>query len=152
MTVSEYFKLQAKLLEWEAPKGLSANLKGYEKSDYMWVMNGMVIARIPRVSYMLNVPLLDGLERFTKLPEGAVKGWLTEMRFKDEREGMLVRAEAIETIDVEVWVKEKYIQLFCKAEYDVWITPKALWLTEPNAREVLGVIAGVRIGGVQKIG
>ena len=95
---------------------------------------------------MLNVPLLDGLERFTKLLEGAVKGWLTEMRFKDEREGMLVRAEAIETIDVEVWVKEKYIQLFCKAEYDVWITPKALWLTEPDTREVLGVIAGVKIG------
>ena len=148
MTVSEYIKLQARLLEWEAPNGFYNSLKGYEKDDCMWVMNGVVIARIPLASYMLNVPLLDGLERFTKLPEGAVKGWLTEMRFKDEREGMLVRAEAIETIDVEVWVKEKYIQLFCKAEYDVWITPKALWLTEPDTREVLGVIARVR--GINK--
>lgn len=142
MTGSEYFKLQAKLLEWEAPKGFNNSLKGYEKSDYMWLANGMVIARIPLVSYMLNVPLLDGIERFIKLPEDAVKGWLTETRFKDKELGMLVRAEAVDT---EAWVREKYIKLFGKADkYDVWITTKALWLTEPNAREVLGVIAGVR--------
>ena len=142
MTVSEYFKLQAKLLEWEAPNGFYNNLKGYEKDDCMWVMNGVVIARIPLVSYMLNVPLLDGIERFTKLPEDAVKGWLTEARFKDKELGMLVRTEAIGT---EAWVREKYIKLFGKADkYDVWITPKALWLTEPNTREVVGVIAGVR--------
>ena len=150
MTVSEYFKLQAKLLEWEAPKGFNNSLKGYEKSDYMWLANGMVIARIPRVSYMLNVPLLDGIERFTKLPDEAVKGWLTETRFKDKEEGMLVRAEAIGT---EAWVKEKYIKLFGKADkYDVWIIKNVIWLTEPDTREVVGVIAGVRIGGVQEIG
>ena len=141
MTVSEYFKLQAKLLEWEAPNGFYNHLKGYEKDDCMWVMNGVVIARIPLVSYMLNVPLLDGIKRFTKLPEDAVKGWLTETRFKDKELGMLVRAEAIGT---EAWVKEKYIKLFGKAEYDVWIVPKAIWLTEPETRNVVGVIAGVR--------
>ena len=145
MTVSEEIKLQAKLLEWEAPKGLSASLAGYEKGDYMWVTNGMILARISLLSCMLNVPLLDGIERFTKLPDEAVKGWLTETRFKDKGEGMLVRAEAN---GADVWVKEKYIQLFGKAEYDVWITPKALWLTEPNTREVLGVIARVR--GINK--
>ena len=151
MTVSEYFKLQAKLLEWEAPKGFNNHLNSYIKGDYMWLANGMVIARIPLVSYMLNVPLLDGIERFTKLPEDAVKGWLTETRFKDKELGMLVRTEAIGT---EAWVREKYIKLFLgKADkYNVWITPKVLWLTEPNTREVIGVIAGVRIGGVQKIG
>ena len=151
MTVSEYFKLQAKLLEWEAPKGLSASLKGYEKDDCMWVMNGVVIARIPLVSYMLNVPLFDGIKQFTQLPEDAVKGWLTETRFKDKELGMLVRVEAVGT---EAWVREKYIKLFLgKADkYDVWITSNTLWLTEPNTREVIGVIAGVRIGGVQKIG
>ena len=150
MTVSEYFKLQAKLLEWEAPNGFYNNLKGYEKDDCMWVMNGVVIARIPLVSYMLNVPLLDSIGRFTTLPDEAVKGWLTEARFKDKELGMLVRVEAVGT---EAWVREKYIKLFGKADkYDVWITPKALWLTEPNTREVIGVIAGVRIGGVQKIG
>ena len=150
MTVSEYFKLQAKLLEWEAQNGFYNSLKGYEKDDCMWVMNGVVIARIPLVSYMLNVPLLDGIKRFTTLPEDAVKGWLTETRFKDKELGMLVRMEAIGT---EAWVREKYIKLFGKSDkYDVWITPKALWLTEPNTREVIGVIAGVRIGGVQKIG
>ena len=144
MTVSEYFKLQAKLLEWEAPNGFYNKLKGYEKGDYMWVTNHMVIVRIPLVYYTLNMPLLDGIERFTKLPDEAVKGWLTEMRFKYKELGMLVRAEAIGT---EAWVKEKYIKLFGKADkYDVWITPKALWLTEPNTREVLGLIAGVRIG------
>ena len=144
MTVSEYFKLQAKLLEWEAPKGLGANLKGYNTEDYIWITNGIVVARVFRPCYMLSVSWHNGIERFTKLPEDAVKGWLTETRFKDKEEGMLVRAEAIEAIDVEVWVKEKYIQLFCKAEYDVWITPKALWLTEPKTRNVVGVIAGVR--------
>ena len=151
MTVSEEIKLQAKLLEWEAPKGFNNSLKGYEKGDYMWVLNGVVIARIPLVSYMLNVPLLDGIERFTKLPEDAVKGWLTETRFKDKELGMLVRVEAVGT---EAWVREKYIKLFLgKADkYNVWITPKVLWLTEPNTREVIGVIAAVKIGGVQKIG
>ena len=100
MTVSEEIKLQAKLLEWEAPNGFYNKLKGYEKDDCMWVMNGVVIARIPLASYMLNVPLLDGIKQFTQLPEDAVKGWLTE----------------------------------------------------PNTREVIGVIAGVKIGGVQKVG
>ena len=145
MTASEEIKLQAKLLEWEAPKGLGANLKGYNTGDYIWITNGIVVARIPLVSYMLNVPLLDSIERFTKLPDEAVKGWLTETRFKDKELGMLVRLEAVST---EVWVREKYIKLFGKSDkYDVWITPKALWLTEPNTREVIGVIAGVRIGG-----
>ena len=151
MTISEYFKLQAKLLEWEAPNGFYNNLKGYEKDDCMWVMNGVVIARIPLTSYMLNVPLLDGIKQFTQLPEDAVKGWLTETRFKDKELGMLVRVEAVGT---EAWVREKYIKLFLgKADkYNVWITPKVLWLTEPNTREVIGVIAAVKIGGVQKIG
>ena len=151
MTVSEYFKLQAKLLEWEAPKGLGANLKGYNTGDYIWITNGVVVAKIYSPYYMLNVlPSLESIKGFTKLPEDAVKGWLTETRFKDKELGMLVRAEAIGT---ETWVREKYIKLFGKADkYDVWITPKALWLTEPNTREVIGVIAGVKIGGVQKIG
>ena len=109
----------------------------------MWLGNGMVIARIPLVSYVLDIPSFDSIGRFTTLPDEAVKGWLTETRFKDKELGMLVRAEAIGT---EAWVKEKYIKLFGKTDkYDVWITPKALWLTEPNTREVLGLIAGVRI-------
>ena len=151
MTVSEYFKLQAKLLEWEAPKGLGANLKGYNTGDCVWITNGIVVARIYSPYYMLNVlPSLESIKGFTKLPEDAVKGWLTETRFKDKELGMLVRAEAVDT---EAWVREKYIKLFGKADkYDVWITPKALWLTEPNTMEVIGAIAGVRIGGVQKIG
>ena len=142
MTVSEEIKLQAKLLEWEAPKGLGASIEGYENEDYMWITNGMILARISIFSCMLNVPLLDSLEQFTKLPNEAVKGWLTETRFKDKGEGMLVKAEAIGT---EAWVKEKYIKLFGKADkYNVWITPKAVWLTVPDTGEVLGVIAGVR--------
>ena len=151
MTVSEYFKLQAKLLEWEAPKGLSANLKGYNMGDYIWVTNGIVMARIYFPCYMLNVrPLLESIKGVPQLPEDAVKGWLTETRFKDKELGMLVRVEAIGT---EAWVREKYIKLFGKADkYDVWITPKVLWLTEPNTREVIGLIDAVKIGGVQKIG
>ena len=142
MTASEEIKLQAKLLEWEAPKGLGASIEGYENEDYMWITNGMILARISIFSCMLNVPLLDSLEQFTKLPEGAVKGWLTETRFKDKELGMLVRAEAIGT---EAWVKEKYIKVFGKIDkYDVWIAPKAIWLTESDTREVVGVIATVR--------
>ena len=142
MTIIEAIKLQAKLLEWEAPKGLSANLKGYNTGDYIWVTNGLVVARIPRSSYLLSASWHNGIERFTKLPDEAVKGWLTETRFKDKGEGMLVKAEAIGT---EAWVKEKYIKLFGKADkYNVWITPKAVWLTEPDTKEVIGVIAGVR--------
>ena len=142
MTVSEEIKLQAKLLEWEAPKGLGANLKDYNTGDYIWITNGMVVARIYSPCYMLNVPLLDSIERFTKLPDEAVKGRLTETRFKDKELGMLVRVEAVGT---EVWVREKYIKLFGKADkYNVWITPKAVWLTVPDTGEVLGVIAGVR--------
>lgn len=129
-----------------SPKGLSASIEGYENEYYMWITNGMILARISIFSCMLNVPLLDSIERFTKLPEDAVKGWLTETRFKDKGEGMLVKAEAIGT---EAWVKEKYIKLFGKADkYNVWITPKAVWLTEPDKKEVLGVIADVR--GVNK--
>ena len=151
MTASEEIKLQAKLLEWEAPKGLGANLKGYNTGDCVWITNGIVVAKIYSSYYMLNVlPSLESIKGFTQLPEDAVKGWLTETRFKDKELGMLVRAEAVGT---EAWVREKYIKLFGKADkYDVWITPKALWLTEPNTREVIGVIAAVRIGGVQKIG
>ena len=142
MTASEEIKLQAKLLEWEAPKGLDASLKGYNMGDYIWITNGIVVARVLRPCYMLSVSWHNGIERFTKLPEDAVKGWLTETRFKDKGEGMLVKAEAIGT---EAWVKEKYIKLFGKADkYNVWITPKAVWLTEPDTREVLGVIARVR--------
>ena len=85
MTVSEEIKLQAKLLEWEAPKGLSANLKGYNTGDYIWITNGIVVARIYSPYYMLNVlPSLESIKGFTKLPEDAVKGWLTETRFKDK--------------------------------------------------------------------
>ena len=144
MTASEEIKLQAKLLEWEAPKGLGANLKGYNTGDYIWITNGIVVARIYSPCYMLNIPLLDSIERFTQLPDEAVKGRLTETRFKDKVLGMLVRVEAVGT---EVWAREKYIKLFGKADkYDVWITPKTLWLTEPDTREVVGVIAGVKIG------
>ena len=144
MNVVTEIKLQAKLLEWEAQKGFGTNLKGYNTGDYIWITNGMVVARIYSPCYMLNIPLLDSIERFTQLPDEAVKGRLTETRFKDKELGMLVKVEAVGT---EVWVREKYIKLFGKADkYDVWITPKILWLTEPDTREVLGVIAGVKIG------
>lgn len=142
MTISEYFKFQAKLLEWEAPKGFNNHLNSYIKGDYMWLGNGMVIARIPLVSYVLDMPSLDSIGQFTTLPDEAVKGWLTQKQFKDKEFGVLVKAEAV---DKEVWVRGRYIKLFGKIDkYDVWITPKALWLTEPKTRNVVGVIAGVR--------
>ena len=143
MTVSEEIKLQAKLLEWEASKGLSANLKGYEKDDYIYVTNGMVVARIPLVSYMLNVPLLDGIKRFTTLPEDAVKGWLTPTQWRDNEYGVCVK---VETYDMSIWVTLDNLELFGNGGYDVWIGHKGkfLWLTEMGTKEVIGVIADVR--------
>ena len=151
MTVSEEIKLQAKLLEWEAPKGLSANLKGYNTGDYIWITNGIVVARIFRSCYMFSVSWHKGIEQFTKLPDNATKAWLTPTQWKDKELGVCVRAE---TATEGVWVREKYIKLFGKGDYDLYIAPEAkhLWLTEPNTRDVLGVIAAVKIGGVQKIG
>ena len=91
MTASEEIKLQAKLLEWEAPKGLSASLKSYENGDYMWVTNGIVVARISLSCYMLNVPRHESIKEFTMLSLGAVKGWLTPTQWRDNEYGVCVK-------------------------------------------------------------
>ena len=140
MTKIEAVKIQAKMLEGKSKKWYS--LTCANRPDCVWLSNGIIIVRIPIEFYMLNVPENIGINGYTTLPEDAVKGWLTETRFKDKGEGMLVKAEAIGT---EARVKEKCIKLFGKADkYNVWITPKAVWLTVPDTGEVLGVIAGVR--------
>ena len=143
MTVSEEIKLQAKLLEWEAPKGLSASLKSYENGDYMWVTNGIVVARISRSCYMLNVSWHESIKELTTLPEDAVKGWLTPIQWKDNEYGVYAKVEAY---DMSIWVTLDNLELFGNGGYDVWIGHKGkfLWLTEMGKKEVIGVIAGVR--------
>ena len=143
MTASEEIKLQAKLLEWEAPKGLSANLKGYNTGDYIWVTNGLVVARIYRPCYMLNVPRHESIKEFTMLSLGAVKGWLTPTQWRDNEYGVCVK---VETYDMSIWVTLDNLELFGNGGYDVWIghKGKSLWLTEMGTKEVIGVIAGVR--------
>ena len=144
MTISEEIKLQAKLLEWEAPKGLSANLKGYNTGDYIWVTNGIVVARIYSPCYMLNVlPSLESIKEFTMLSLGAVKGWLTPTQWRDNEYGVCVK---VETYDMSIWVTLDNLELFGNGGYDVWIGHKGkfLWLTEMETKEVIGVIAGVR--------
>ena len=143
MTVSEEIKLQAKLLEWEAPKGLSASLKSYENGDYMWVTNGIVAARISLSCYMLNVPRHESIKEFTMLSLGAVKGWLTPTQWRDNEYGVCVK---VETYDMSIWVTLDNLELFGNGGYDVWIgyEGKFLWLTEMETKEVIGVIAGVR--------
>ena len=143
MTVSEEIKLQAKLLEWEAPKGLSANLKSYEADGYMWVTNGIVVARISLSCYMLNVPRHESIKEFTMLSLGAVKGWLTPTQWRDNEYGVCVK---VETYDMSIWVTLDNLELFGNGGYDVWIghKGKSLWLTEMGTKEVIGVIAGVR--------
>ena len=152
MIASEVIKLQAKLLEWEAQKAHAINRLMCYKCFYdVWLTNGEVIARIPAGFNRLNVPEHISIEKYTTLPENVTKAWLTPTQWKDKELGVCVRAE---TATKGVWVRDKYIKLFGKGDYDLYITPEAkqLWLTEPDKREVLGVIAGVRIGGVQKIG
>ena len=143
MTVSEEIKLQAKLLEWEAPKGLSANLKSYEADGYMWVTNGIVAARISLSCYMLNVPRHESIKEFTMLSLGAVKGWLTPTQWRDNEYGVCVK---VETYDMSIWVTLDNLELFGNGGYDVWIGHKGkfLWLTEMETKEVIGVIADVK--------
>ena len=145
MTVSEEIKLQAKLLEWEAPTGLSANLKGYNAGDYIWVTNCIVVARISRSCYMLNVSWHESIKELTTLPEDAVKGWLTPIQWKDNEYGVYAKVEAY---DMSIWVTVDNLELFGNGDYDydVWIdrTGKFLWLTEMGKKEVIGVIAGIR--------
>ena len=143
MTIIEAIKLQAKLLEWEAPKGLGANLKGYNTEDYIWVTNGIVVARIFRPCYMLSVSWLESIKEFTQLPDEAVKGWLTPTQWRDNEYGVCVK---VETYDMSIWVTLDNLELFGNGGYDVWIGHKGkfLWLTEMGTKEVIGVIAGVR--------
>ena len=151
MTASEAIKLQAKLLEWQAPKGHAASLMCYKCFDDVWITDGIVIARMSAGLNRLNVPERAAIRGYTTLPDNAIKAWLTPTQWKDKELGVCVRAE---TATEGVWVRDKYLKLFGKGDYDLYIAPEAkqLWLTEPDTREVLGVIAGVKIGGVQKIG
>ena len=151
MTPSEVIKLQAKLLEWQAPKGYSIGLMCGECPDCTWLTDGIAIAKIPTELYVLNVPEHDGIKGYITLPNNATKAWLTPTQWKDKELGVCVRAE---TATEGVWVRDKYLKLFGKDDYDLYITPEAkqLWLTESGTRDVLGVIACVKIGGVQKIG
>ena len=143
MTVSEYIKLQAKLLEWQAPKGYSMGLMCGKCPDHTWLTDGIAIAKIPAELYVLDVPEHTGIKGYITLPENAIKAWLTPTQWKDKELGVCVRAE---TATEGVWVRDKYFKLFGKGDYDLYITPEAkhLWLTEPNKRGVLGVIAGIR--------
>ena len=151
MIASEVIKLQAKLLEWQAPKGYSIGLMCGECPDCTWLTDGIAIAKIPTELYVLNVPEHDGIKGYITLPNNATKAWLTPTQWKDKELGVCVRAE---TATEGVWVRDKYLKLFGKDDYDLYITPEAkqLWLTESGTRDVLGVIACVKIGGVQKIG
>ena len=117
----------------------------------MWVTNGIVVARISLSCYMLNVPRHESIKEFTMLSLGAVKGWLTPTQWRDNEYGVCVK---VETYDMSIWVTLDNLELFGNGGYDVWIGHKGkfLWLTEMETKEVIGVIAGVRIGGVQKIG
>ena len=150
MTASEVIKLQAKLLEWQAPKGHAASLMCYKCFDDVWITDGIVIAKISAGLNKLSVPERTAINGYITIPDNATKAWLTPTQWKDKELGVCIRAE---TATEGVWVRDKYLKLFGKGDYDLYITPEAkqLWLTEPNTREVLGVIAGVKIGGAVKV-
>ena len=92
---------------------------------------------------MLNVPENIGINGYTTLPEDVSEAWLTPMYYKHKEVGTCVRF----TADTgEVWVNNQYLKLFSKGSYNFYVDSKAknLWLTEPDTREVIGVIAGIR--------
>ena len=143
MTASEAIKLQAKLLEWEALKACATNLMCYKCFDDVWLTNGVVIARISAGLNKLNVPERTSIEKYTTLPENAAKAWLTSYTWFDEELGTCVMIKADNNT---TWARKKYIKLFGKAEYDLYVSSdcKTLWLTETDTRKVIGAIATVR--------
>ena len=148
MTKIEAVKIQAKVLEEKSKKWCS--LTCAKRPDYVWLSNGIIIARIPIEFYMLNVPENIGIKGYTTLPEDASEVWLTPMYYKHKEVGTCIRF----TADTGgVWVDNQYLKLFCKGSYNFYkgsynfyIDSKAknLWLTEPKTRNVVGVIAGIR--------
>lgn len=143
MTVSEEIKLQAKLLEWQAPKGHAASLMCYKCFDVVWVTDGIVIAKISAGLNKLSVPEWAAIRGYTTLPDNATKAWLTPTQWRDNEYGVCVK---VETYDMSIWVTLDNLELFGNGGYDVWIGHKGkfLWLTEMGTKEVIGVIAGVR--------
>lgn len=141
MTKIEAVKIQAKMLEGKSKKWYS--LTCAKRSDCVWLSNGIIIARIPIEFYMLNVPENIGIKGYTTLPEDVSEVWLTPMYYKHKEVGICVRF-AVDTGGV--WVNNQYLKLFSKGSYNFYVDSKAknLWLTEPDTRNVVGVIAGVR--------
>ena len=137
----EAVKIQAKMLEGKSKKWYS--LACAKRPDCVWLSNGIIIARIPIEFYMLNVPENIGINGYTTLPEDVSEVWLTPMYYKHKEVGICVRF-AVDTGGV--WVNNQYLKLFSKGSYNFYVDSKAknLWLTEPDTRNVVGVIAGVR--------
>ena len=141
MTKIEAVKIQAKMLEGKSKKWYS--LTCAKCPDCVWLSNGIIIARIPIKFYMLNGPENIGIKGYTTLPEDVSEVWLTPMYYKHKEVGICVRF-AVDTGGV--WVNNQYLKLFSKGSYNFYVDSKAknLWLTEPDTRNVVGVIAGVR--------
>ena len=141
MTKIEAVKIQAKMWEGKSKKWYS--LTCAKCPDCVWLSNGIIIARIPIKFYMLNVPENIGIKGYTTLPEDVSEVWLTPMYYKHKEVGICVRF-AVDTGGV--WVNSQYLKLFSKGSYNFYVDSKAknLWLTEPDTRNVVGVIAGVR--------
>ena len=93
--------------------------------------------------YANVLPSLESIKGFTQLPEDASEVWLTPMYYKHKEVGTCIRF----TADTGgVWVNNQYLKLFSKGSYNFYVDSKAknLWLKEPDTRNVVGVIAGVR--------
>ena len=137
----EAVKIQAKMLMGKSEKWYS--LTCAKRPDCVWLSNGIIIVRIPIEFYMLNVPENIGIKGYTTLPEDVSEVWLTPMYYKHKEVGTCIRF----TADTGgVWVNNQYLKLFSKGSYNFYVDSKAknLWLTEPDTRNVVGVIAGVR--------
>lgn len=145
MTASETIKLQAKLLEWQTKKAaiMCLKCKYQPEKGVVWLTDGKVIARIPNDLFMLRVMDAKNISKYIDLPENAVQVWQDTACFKDKELGMCI---CFKNTEADMWVREKYLKLFGKEEHSFYLCDgqNCLWLTEPDTRNVIGVIATVR--------
>lgn len=147
MTESEAVNLQANFLKWQANNSCLVKLMYYKDLNDVWLTDGMMAVKMPSEFYMLNVQQeRASIMNYSKIPDDAIKAMVThiEWRFKGIDTSIMIKGFR-KPDDVVMWVKKKYLNVFGK-NYDLYVCQmeEKLWLTEPDTREVVGVIAGIR--------
>ena len=147
MTLNEAIKIQADFLKWQANTSHSIKLMYYKDLNNVWLTDGMMAAKMPSEFYMLNIQQeRANIMNYSKFPDDAIKALVTYIEWKSKGPNTYVMIKGLRKHnDVVMWAEKKYLEAFGK-KYDLYISSdgRKLWLTEPETRNVVGVIAGVR--------